>query len=199
MAMAIGADLGNMSEAWWCPSLVIPGEEYDEQQLHRGDFATRSMPHTIIVNRKGRRFVNEAQNYNDLMKAFFAFEPNAYERPNLPAWLVFDHAYLEKYALMTVMPGQPAPEWLTRADTLDELAAKLGVDARGLAQTVDRFNGLRGRGRRSRLRPRREPLRPLLRRPGSPAQPEPRHDRRRSPSTRSRSTRAPSAPRAARG
>jgi hypothetical protein len=76
------------------------------------------------------------------MKAFFAFEPNAYERPNLPAWLVFDHAYLEKYALMTVMPGQPAPEWLTRADTLDELAAKLGVDARGLAQTVDRFNGL---------------------------------------------------------
>src|SRR5205807_2458491 len=24
MAMAVGADLGNMSEAWWCPSLVIP-------------------------------------------------------------------------------------------------------------------------------------------------------------------------------
>jgi 3-oxosteroid 1-dehydrogenase len=142
MAMAVGADLANMSEAWWCPSLVIPGEEYDGKQLHRGDFATRSLPHTIIVNRKGRRFVNEAQNYNDLMKAFFAFEPNAYERPNLPAWLVFDHAYLEKYALMTVMPGQPAPEWLTRADTLDELARIVGIDARGLGQTVDRFNGL---------------------------------------------------------
>ncbi|HEY3820659.1 MAG TPA: FAD-dependent oxidoreductase [Polyangiaceae bacterium] len=142
MAMAAGADLANMSEAWWCPSLVIPGEEYDGKQLHRGDFATRSLPHTIIVNRKGRRFVNEAQNYNDLMKAFFAFEPNAYERPNLPAWLVFDHAYLEKYALMTVMPGQPAPEWLTKADTLDELARIVGIDPRGLGQTVDRFNGL---------------------------------------------------------
>ncbi len=142
MAMAVGADLANMSEAWWCPSLVIPGEEYDSKPLHRGDFATRSLPHTIIVNKKGRRFVNEAQNYNDLMKAFFAFEPNAYERPNLPAWLVFDHAYLEKYALMTVMPGQPAPEWLVRADTLDELARIVGIDARGLGQTVDRFNGL---------------------------------------------------------
>jgi succinate dehydrogenase/fumarate reductase flavoprotein subunit len=141
MAMAVGADLGNMSEAWWCPALAIPGEEYDGKQLHRGDFATRSLPHTIIVNRKGRRFVNEAQNYNDLMKAFFAFEPSAYERPNLPAWLVFDHAYLEKYALMTVMPGQPAPEWLQRADTLDELARLVGIDARGLAQTVERFNG----------------------------------------------------------
>jgi succinate dehydrogenase/fumarate reductase flavoprotein subunit len=142
MAMAVGADLANMSEAWWCPSLVIPGEEYDGKPLHRGDFATRSLPHTIIVNKRGRRFVNEAQNYNDLMKAFFAFEPNAYERPNLPAWLVFDHAYLESYALMTVMPGQPAPEWLTRADTLDELARIVGIDARGLGQTVDRFNGL---------------------------------------------------------
>jgi succinate dehydrogenase/fumarate reductase flavoprotein subunit len=141
MAMSAGADLANMSEAWWCPSLVIPGEEYDGKPLHRGDFATRSLPHTIIVNRKGRRFVNEAQNYNDLMKAFFAFEPNAYERPNLPAWLVFDQAYLDQYALMTVMPGQPAPEWLVRADTLDDLARILGIDARGLAQTVERFNG----------------------------------------------------------
>ncbi|MGH7294253.1 MAG: FAD-dependent oxidoreductase [Polyangiaceae bacterium] len=141
MAMSVGADLANMSEAWWCPSLVIPGEEYDGKQLHRGDFAIRSMPHSLIVNRRGRRFVNEAQNYNDLMKAFFAFEPNAYERPNLPAWLVFDHAYVEKYALMTVMPGQPVPEWVIRADTLEELAKVIGVDPRGLAQTVERFNG----------------------------------------------------------
>lgn len=141
MAMSVGADLANMSEAWWCPSLDIPGEEYDGKQLHRGDFATRSMPHTLIVNRKGKRFVNEAQNYNDLMKAFFAFEPNAYERPNLPAWLVLDQQYLEKYALMTQMPGQPVPEWIVQAETLEELAGKIGVDARGLAQTVERFNG----------------------------------------------------------
>jgi succinate dehydrogenase/fumarate reductase flavoprotein subunit len=141
MAMSVGADLANMSEAWWCPSLIIPGEEYDGKQLHRGDFATRSLPHTIIVNRRGRRFVNEAQNYNDLMKAFFAFEPNAYERPNLPAWLVFDQAYLDRYALMTVMPGQPVPDWLVRADTLEELARTIGVDPRGLAHTVERFNG----------------------------------------------------------
>jgi len=140
MAMQVGANLGNMSEAWWCPSVMIPGEEYDGKQLNRGDFATRSLPHSLIVNAAGKRFVNEAQNYNDLMKPFFAFDPMGYERPNLPAWLVFDSNYMEKYALQTIVPGMPVPEWLPTADTLDELAANMGIDAAGLRATVERFN-----------------------------------------------------------
>ena len=140
MAMTLGADLGNMSEAWWCPSLEVPGEEYDARPLRRGDFATRSLPHSVIVNRRGQRFVNEAHNYNDLMKAFFAFDPVAYERSNLPAWIVIDQQYLERYALLTYVPGMPVPEWLISAATLEELAGKIGVDARGLAATVARFN-----------------------------------------------------------
>ena len=147
MAMSVGADLGNMTEAWWCPSLVIPGEEYDGAQLNRGDFATRSLPHTIIVNRRGQRFVNEAQNYNDLMKPFFAFEPHSYERANLPAFIVFDSQYLAKYALMTYMPGRPPPDWIPKADSLEALATKIGVDARGLAATVQRFNGFAREGK----------------------------------------------------
>ena len=141
MAMSVGADLANMTEAWWAPSIDIPGEEYDGKQLHRGDFAIRSLPHTIIVNRRGQRFVNEAQNYNDLMKPFFAFESHAYERANLPAWIVLDSQYLAKYALLTYMPGRPPPEWIPKADTIEALAEKIGVDARGLAATVQRFNG----------------------------------------------------------
>src|SRR6185436_1039286 len=97
------------------------------RQLNRGDFATRSLPHSIIVNRAGKRFVNEAQNYNDLMKPFFAFDPTQYDRPNLPAFLILSQSYLDKYALLTVMPGREAPEWLTRADSLEALAAKIGV------------------------------------------------------------------------
>jgi succinate dehydrogenase/fumarate reductase flavoprotein subunit len=146
MVMAAGADLGNMSEAWWCPSLIIPGEEYDGRQLHRGDFSIRSLPHSIIVNKSGRRFVNEAQNYNDLMKPFFAVDPVRYERPNLPAWLVFDQAYVEKYALLTVVPGMPVPEFIPREPTLSALASRLGIDETGFIQTVTRFNQLAERG-----------------------------------------------------
>ncbi len=140
MAMTVGADLGNMSEAWWCPSLMVPGEEYDKRQLNRGDFATRSLPHSVIVNRAGQRFVNEAHNYNDMMKAFFAFDPVSYERPNLPAWIIIDAQYLERYALLTYVPGMPIPDWLIKADSLDALAQAIGVDERGLAATIARFN-----------------------------------------------------------
>jgi len=147
LAMSLGADLANMNEAWWCPSVVIPGEEYDGKPLNRGDFATRSMPHSIIVNRRGARFVNEAQNYNDLMKPFFTFDPLAYDRPNLPAWIVLDQQYLTRYALLTFMPGQTAPEWLPQAATLAELAAKVGIDPQGLEATVARFNRFAVEGR----------------------------------------------------
>jgi 3-oxosteroid 1-dehydrogenase len=141
MAMNVGADLANMSEAWWCPSVVIPDEEYDGVQLNRGDFATRSLPHSIIVNRKGKRFVNEAHNYNDMMKPFFNFDPVDYERPNLPAWLVFDQAYMDKYALQTYVPGMPIPKWVTSAESIEALATIIDVDAVGLADTIRRFNG----------------------------------------------------------
>jgi 3-oxosteroid 1-dehydrogenase len=141
MAMGLGADLGNMSEAWWCPSVVVPGEEYDGRPLSRGDFAVRSLPHSVLVNRRGQRFVNEAQNYNDMMKPFFAFDPVSYDRPNLPAFLVVDQAFRDKYMLLTLLPGMPSPPWLVQADTLSELARKIGVDAEGLVATVRRFNG----------------------------------------------------------
>ena len=140
MAMGVGAKLANMNEAWWCPSVVIPGEEYEQRQLNRGDFAIRSMPHSIMVNRKGQRFVNEAHNYNDMAKAFSVFDPVDYERTNLPCWLVFDQNYLEKYALITVVPGMPAPEWISTAPTLEALADQLGIDPVGLKGSVERFN-----------------------------------------------------------
>ena len=141
MAMALGADLGNMSEAWWCPSVVVPGEEVDGAQLNRGDFAIRSLPHSIIVNRYGKRFVNEAHNYNDMMKPFFHFDPVAYERPNLPAWLVVDQSYLDKYIMVTSVPGMQPPEFVQKADSLEALAQAVGIDAAGLIASVERFNG----------------------------------------------------------
>ncbi len=140
MAMRLGADLGNMSEAWWCPSVVIPGEEYDGIGLNRGDFAIRSLPHSIIVNRQGKRFVNEAHNYNDMVKPFFDFDPVAYDRPNLPCWLILDHQFVEKYALVTAMPGMQTPDWVTQADTLEALSQTLGIDTDGLKQSITRFN-----------------------------------------------------------
>ena len=41
----------------------------------------------------------------------------------------------------------PLPDWLPRADNLEALADKVGIDPAGLAATVKRFNGYAAEGR----------------------------------------------------
>jgi len=140
MAMQAGAALSNMAEAWWVPVLRIPGEEYEGSEFRRPTTIERSMPGAIIVNRKGRRFVNEAHNYNDVTHAFHVFDPVAFDYSNLPAWIVMHQGRLDRHAFLTRFPGDPVPNWLTAAPTLRELAAKIGIDPDGLSETVERFN-----------------------------------------------------------
>jgi 3-oxosteroid 1-dehydrogenase len=68
MAMGVGAALANMTEAWWYPASQVPGDEYEGRPLSRFVATERTAPHCILVNRAGCRFVNEASNYNDVMK-----------------------------------------------------------------------------------------------------------------------------------
>lgn len=147
MAQEVGADIGNMSEAWVYPGACVPGEESEGQPVSRWIVGERTLPHSIMVNRRGARFVNEGINYNDMSKALYHFDPGAYEWANLPCWLIVDAQYRERYPIMTVMPDDPDPEWLPKADSLDALASSLGIDAAGLSATVDRWNGFVGEGK----------------------------------------------------
>ncbi|MDH6111745.1 3-oxosteroid 1-dehydrogenase [Kitasatospora sp. MAP12-15] len=180
MAMGAGAALDGMSQAWWVPAVSVPGEEYDGAPLFRHLVAERCLPGSIMVNRHGRRFVNEAVNYNDITKAFLDFDPTRHERPNLPGWLVFDEAFRRSYPIAGAQPGGAAPSWYASADTPTELARLIDVDEEGLAATLATFNrdaeqGVDtafGRGGTSHDRyygdPRREPnpcLGPLTRAP----------------------------------
>ncbi|GLV26749.1 FAD-dependent oxidoreductase [Sphingobium sp. Cam5-1] len=140
MAIQAGASLGNMSEAWWQPSVTIPGEEYDGRPLVRLTGIERCGPGSIIVNRTGRRFVNEACNYNDIGRVFQAFDPVNFDYPNLPAWHIVSQDYMDRFPFLTRYPGDPVPSWMVSADTLAELAGKIGVDPAGLEAEVARFN-----------------------------------------------------------
>ncbi|MBD0693688.1 FAD-dependent oxidoreductase [Streptomyces sp. CBMA123] len=140
MATALGAALGTMSQAWWVPAVSGQGEEYDGVPMSRHLVGERCLPGSIMVNRHGRRFVNEAVNYNDVTKAFLAFDPTRHERPNLPAWLVFDEAFRRTYPIAGAQPGGPVPGWYTSADTPAGLARLIGVDEQGLTETLAVFN-----------------------------------------------------------
>jgi len=141
MAMQAGAMLGNVNQAWWRPSLAIPGEDYDGhprlRSAHRG-----TLPGSIVVNRAGRRFANEALVYDDFGKAIVAFDPNTYTYPNHPCFLVFGQAYRDRHPhLLSHDAETPAtPDWLHQAPTLRALAAKIGVNADGLEAQVREFD-----------------------------------------------------------
>ena len=146
MAMDVGADLSNMNELWYYPSLMIPGETYEGKPLSRAILAERNGPHVIWVNSVGKRFVNEACNYNSLGRQFQEVSTSEPKLRNLPAWAIIDQQYRDKYVLGTTMPGDADPKWLVKADTLAELAAKVGIDRQGLESTVERWNGFARRG-----------------------------------------------------
>lgn len=139
MAMAHGADLANMGEAWWVPVVQIPGDTVDGHPRSRSVRLERTRPRSIIVNRAGRRFVNEAGEYNSMAGPFQYLDPKA-GYANDPAWIVFDSVHLQRYGFLGVEPGDPAPEWFCASADLTELEAKTGIDADGLAATLRQWN-----------------------------------------------------------
>lgn len=141
LAMAAGAKLGNMTSAWWAPTLVQPDAPWASGE-QRGQIILieRTVPHSIMVNRSAKRFCNEAANYSSLGGVFHQYDPAKYDYLNLPAYLIFDAQYAARYPLGTRIPGQPIPDWVTRAETLEGLAQQIGLDPAALMETVARFN-----------------------------------------------------------
>lgn len=139
---ALGARTDFMNRTWGSPTVNVPGAA---QQTTL--FIERALPGCIIVNRQGRRFVNEAATYPDVVDAMYA--DHAKTGGSVPCWIVFDARFRHKYPMGPLMPGQIAPDsklpsgWLGqvfhRADTLDALAAKIDVDAAGLRDSVRRI------------------------------------------------------------
>lgn len=139
MAMALGADLANMGEAWWVPIVRIPNDTIEGRQRSRSVRLERTRPRSIIVNQAGRRFVNEAGEYNSMAGPFQYLAPrDGYI--NDRAWMVFDSVHLRNYGFLGVASGEPVPDWFCESADLAELSAKTGIDAVGLAHTLEQWN-----------------------------------------------------------
>jgi 3-oxosteroid 1-dehydrogenase len=140
----LGAATGLMDDAWWAPSIPLPGGPYF-------CLAERNLPGGIMVNGAGRRFVNESAPYVDAVHAMY--EANTADNPHIPAWLVFDQRYRDRYVFAGLPPRRPLPRrWYAadavfRAPDLGALAAAIGVDPDALAETVARFNKFAASGR----------------------------------------------------
>ncbi|VXC28257.1 3-oxosteroid 1-dehydrogenase [Aeromicrobium sp. 9AM] len=136
--VAIGAATDLMDDAWWGPTIPLPSGPWF-------CLAERNLPGSIIVNSAGQRFMNEALPYVEATHAIYAGEATGVS--HVPAWLVMDQRYRNRYLFAGLSPRQPFPgRWfkfgtVRKAASLSELAAEIDVPAEALAETVRRFNG----------------------------------------------------------
>ncbi|WEH18235.1 3-oxosteroid 1-dehydrogenase [Streptomyces sp. VNUA24] len=138
-----GADLALMDDAWWGPAIDTPGQAWF-------CLAERTLPGGLLVNGAGARFVNEAGPYSDVVHTMY--EKDTSSAAHIPAWLIVDQNYRNRYLFKDILPTFPFPdEWydagaVHKAWTVDALAGAIGVPAAALRSTVDRFNSLARQG-----------------------------------------------------
>ncbi|MAD46564.1 MAG: 3-oxosteroid 1-dehydrogenase [Oceanospirillaceae bacterium] len=141
---AVGAATELLDWCWWAPTIKVPHED-----KARGIFAERAFPGAYVVDGLGKRFINEASPYLEFGDAMYK-NNEATGGKSIPCWVVFDSSFRFNYAMGPLMPGQIMPDsrtpkkWLNnvywKGETLDELAAQIGVDANGLKETAERVN-----------------------------------------------------------
>ncbi|WP_327141187.1 3-oxosteroid 1-dehydrogenase [Nocardia sp. NBC_01327] len=136
-----GAAVQFMDDAWWGPSIPLPRQPWF-------CLAERNLPGSLIVNDRAERFMNESLPYVEATHHMYGGENGQGAGPaeNLPAWLIFDQRYRNRYLFAGLPPRQPLPgRWfkagiLARANSLADLAAQIDVPADNLQATITRFN-----------------------------------------------------------
>lgn len=155
--IAVGADTDLLDQAWWSPGLTHPDGRSAFALWFTGG---------IFVNQSADRFVNESMAYDRAGRQILAHLRDGSLR--LPYWMIYDDkegavppVKATNVSLVETEKYVAAGLWHT-ADSLPELAAKIGVpraaaDGNGVAvQRVCR------RRRRRGLRPGRRGVRPGL-------------------------------------
>jgi succinate dehydrogenase/fumarate reductase flavoprotein subunit len=144
LAMAAGGRINAevSSVGSWAPVTVFKYLRTGAQRLFP-HLRQIGLPGMITVDKHGKRFGNEALSYHDFggqMLAHLKDEDSVY------AWIVGDEKLMHKYGIGFAKPW-PIPRtffysmgYLVKGKTVEELARKIGVDAAGLAETIERFN-----------------------------------------------------------
>ncbi|MCD4524234.1 FAD-dependent oxidoreductase [Nocardioides sp. cx-173] len=152
MAMKVGAKLGGMTGFFSYGVMHDPWEKRpDGGPMPQMEMSLGSG--SIIVNQHGRRFMHGGYTYNDFSHPFSHFDQrNPGFTNKAPGWCVFGVEHWGKGVLKDarVVPGDqvrvegpggaPAPEWLVVANTIGELAEKIGVDPAVLEETVSTYD-----------------------------------------------------------
>lgn len=134
-AVAVGAATDLMDQGWFCPGIAHPDGSAAFTLGFRGG---------LVVDQNGERYANESLPY-DQMGRQMAADP-----ARIPSYVIFDATSMGHLPAIAIPEGDPEHHLASgtwhRADSLEELAAEIGVPADALAATVQRFNGFAAEG-----------------------------------------------------
>jgi 3-oxosteroid 1-dehydrogenase len=140
LAGPLGAQIARVPDITSLGFLIAGEEDEEGAPLWRSALPVIGQPHTIVVNRSGKRFGNEAF-YRSFYYTIDVFDGGNQTHPNFPCWVIIDSQVREKYPFGPIAPGQDWPKSLGAiANTIPELAQKIGINSANLEATIASFN-----------------------------------------------------------
>jgi succinate dehydrogenase/fumarate reductase flavoprotein subunit len=122
----VGARLGNMAHAWWDQVVV---EMAVLNRSTRGDVYAPFGDSMIMVNKYGRRALNEKAPYNERGQSHFEWDAYLGEYPNFLMFMIWDEALVQSPVESMFRWPVPADHrerhYVIKADTLEDLAVEL--------------------------------------------------------------------------
>ncbi len=161
MMSEVGAPLWHTCNLEWDgPCVKAPSEKFGISVM-AGICTNAGVPgNYILVNKYGKRFMNDTKSLTHIKESLELtyFDHERVEYPNQPFYIIFDEAYRAKQALVpkntfqwnhvhkvvewsSDNTAEIEKGWVLKADTIKELASKMGIDSAGLETTVSKYNG----------------------------------------------------------
>jgi 3-oxosteroid 1-dehydrogenase len=144
----VGGVLAQMDQMVGYQTSYAPG--FDKDYVKPAGQGMAAKPGAILVDQSGQRYLNEGGSYE-------LFCQRMIERNRavgaIPSWVVWDQTYAENYKVLNRFIHQPEKRkdlvesgYLKVADSIEELAAKIGADPATLKATIERWNGFVDKG-----------------------------------------------------
>lgn len=138
IAGAAGAAMGTLDGAW--RTQVLFEEVLESRELGVCAFFLPG-DSMVLLNKYGRRVVNEKRCYNDRTRVHFAYDPVRDEYPNQLLFMLFDQRSLDRFGGAYPMPAKASESpYLVKGENWDALFTRL--DAK-LASFGGRIGGVR--------------------------------------------------------
>lgn len=147
-AEKVGASTEHTEQGWWIPTMTLPMPKASNfHEIHQAAFDV-GRPWSVVVNRNGLRFVDEACGYDQFGQAMV--QDHLKTGANMPCWLIFDSKFRKKFSAGGLMPTVHTPEskvpddwwdhYVFRADSIEELCAKVHLPVETVKKTVANIN-----------------------------------------------------------